>query len=133
MADFGGLIRFTYNANPIKIRGKVDIEPTDSQYDVEHNQDGSFDRTVKPMGPSFEIDFVDSIDGVSAGSLPWNDIMANGPYNVTIIEQTTKIEHVFTSAQFVGRVKSNRDKTGLVTGIRGQASAGNYKQVTTSS
>ncbi len=130
MADFGGLIRFTYNATPIKIRAKVEIEPTSGDYKAEDNQDGSFDRFFQPMGPKFDIEFVDSVDGVNPISLPWDSIMAGGPYNVSLIEDTNKVLHTFTGAKFLGRPKIDRLK-GIVTGITGQCAVGGYQQTGT--
>ena len=130
MSDFGGIIRFTYNSTPIKIRARVEMEPTGAQYDAEDNQDGSFDRYSKPMGPKFEIDFVDSVDGTSATSLPWDAIMTGGPYNMAIIEDTTKVMHTFTNAKFIGRPKIDRLK-GVVTGISGQCPVGGYNLTST--
>lgn len=130
MADFGGLMRFTYNANPIKVRGRVETEPTGSQYDAEHNQDGSYDRMVKPMGPMADIEFVDSVDG-SATALDWDTIMAGSNYNMTLFEVSNNWTHTWTGASFVGRAKIDELK-GTVTGIRIQAPVGGYKKISTS-
>lgn len=129
MADFGGTIRFTYDGNALIIRAKLDIEPGDFAYAVEHNQNGSFDRYMQPMGPMLETDFVDSKDGVAATSLPWNSIMQGGPYNVSILEDTTGVIHTIANAKFTGRPKIDRLK-GLVTGINIQGATGAYKQLT---
>lgn len=131
MSDFGGIMRFTYNSTPIKVRAKVEIEPTGAEYKAEDNQDGSFDRTIQPMGPKFDIEFVDSVDGVSAISLPWDAIMAGGPYNLSLIEVTTNLLNTWTNAKFLGRVKIDRLK-GIVTGITAQCPVGGYLQTTTS-
>jgi len=129
MADFGGIIRFTYNGSPLRVRAKFEIEPTDFKYDVEHNQDGSFDRMAQPMGPAGEAEFTDSVDGVTAVSLPWNAIMAGGPYTLTGVEETNGIIHTWTGAKFVGRPKIDRLK-GVVTGITIQAPVGGYNETT---
>lgn len=129
MADFGGLIRFTYDGNSLTIRAKLDIEPGDFAYSLEHNQDGSFDRYVAPMGPTIETDFVDSVDGDSAISQPWNAIMQGGPYNIAVLEDSTQVTHTITNGKFVGRPKIDREK-GLVTGISIQGRVGSYKQLT---
>lgn len=128
MANFGGLIRFTYDGNPITIRAKVDIEPGDFSFTVEHNQNGSYDRYAQPMGPMAELEFVDSVDGVSLQSLDWNKIMQGGPYNIAILEDTNGITHQFTAASFVGRAKIDRLK-GIVTGVTIQCRTGGYKQL----
>lgn len=128
MADFGGTVRFTYDGNAIIVRAKVDLEPGDFSYSVEHNQNGSFDRYVQPMGPTIELDFVDSVDGVSATSLPWNKIMQGGPYNCAIVEDLTGIIHSITGGKFTGRAKIDRLK-GNVSGIAIQGAVGSYKQL----
>ena len=130
MADFGGLIRFTYNATPMKIRARVTIEPTGGDYKAEDNQDGSFDRYYQPMGPKFDLEFVDSADGVSAKSLPWDAIMAGGPYNISIVEDSNSVLHTFTGSKFIGRPKIDRLK-GLVSGVTGQCPVGGYQQTAT--
>lgn len=129
MADFGGTIRFTYNGNSLIMRAKLDMEPGDFAYSGEHNQNGSFDRYVQPMGPVIEAEFVDTIDGNSATSQPWNSIMSGGPYNVSVLEDSTGIIHTITGAKFIGRPKVDRLK-GLVTGISIQGAVGAYKQLT---
>lgn len=129
MADFGGNIRFSYDGNAIKIRAKIDLEPGDFSFTVEHNQDGSFDRMAQPMGPSLELEFVDSSDGVNPTSLNWNAIMAGGPYNIAVIEDKNGVTHTIAGGKFIGRPKIDRLK-GLVTGITVQGPVGSYKQLT---
>ena len=127
--DFGGTIRFTFDGQPLTIRAKVDIEPGDNSYSGEHNQDGSFDRYVQPMGPSAELEFVDGAGTGAATSPPWNAIMLGGPYNVAILEDNTGIIHQFANAKFIGRTKIDRLK-GSVTGMTIQAPVGGYTQLT---
>ncbi len=127
MADFGGIMRFTYGGSPLTIRAKVEIEPTGASFTAEDNQDGSFDRYVQPMGPKFDIEFVDSVDDVKATSLPWDAIMSGGPYNMSLVEETNGVVHTWTQAKFLGRPKIDRLK-GIVTGVTGQCAVGNYKQ-----
>lgn len=129
MADFGGQIRFTYDGAAIRIRAKVSIKPGNFVYAAEDNQDGSFDRYVQPKGPTFDMEFVDSADGVNPTSLPWSTIMAGGPYNVSIIEDTNGIIHTMSGAKFIGEVDIDRLK-GMVTGITVRGPVGAYKQVT---
>src|SRR5947209_2144246 len=116
MADFGGVIRFTYDGKPLRVRGDFKLEPGDFQYDAEHNDDGSFDRMVKPMGPTIKPTFVDSRDGVSPLSVDWNAVMAGGPYDVSVFEDTNGVIHQITAAKFVGRADIDRKK-GLVSGL----------------
>jgi hypothetical protein len=129
MTDFGGVIRFTYNGLPLRIRAKVEIEPASGIYTAEDNQDGSFDRYVQPQGPKFDCEFVDSTGNNSAVSQPWGAIMAGGPYVITIVEDSNGIIHSFTGVKYIGRVKVDRLK-GMVTGITGQAPVGGYIQTT---
>jgi hypothetical protein len=129
MADFGGIVRFTYNGTPLRIRARVTIEPTGGKYDAEHNQDGSFDRYYQPMGPAFDFEFVDSVDGVTAISQPWDAIMSGGPYNCSLIEDSNGVLHTFTGAKFIGRAKIDRLK-GLVSGVTGQCPVGGYQKTT---
>ena len=129
MADFGGTIRFTYDGNSLRIRAKVDLEPGDYSFAVEHNQDGSFDRYAQPMGPTFDLEFVDSRDGVNPISLDWNAIMAGGPYNIAILEDKNGITHTISAGKFSGRPTIDRLK-GLVTGVTIQGAVGSYKQLT---
>ena len=130
MADFGGQVRFTYDGNSIVIRAKVELEPGDNSYTVEHNQNGTFDRYVQPMGPVLDVEFVDSVDGITATSLPWNAIMAGGPYNIAIQEETNGIAHTIAAAKFMGRPRIDRLK-GSVTGVQIQGAVGSYKQLKT--
>jgi len=130
MVDFAGIMRFTYNGNNVKIRAKIEIEPVNARYTVENNQDGSFNRYVQPEGPTFDIEFTDTVDGVTATSLPWDLIMAGGPYNIALVEETTGILNTWANAQFLGRPHIDRLK-GNVTGITGQAPVGAYLQTTT--
>jgi hypothetical protein len=81
------------------------------------------------MGPAGEAEFTDSVDGVTAVSLPWNAIMAGGPYTLTGVEETNGIIHTWTGAKFVGRPKIDRLK-GVVTGITIQAPVGGYNETT---
>lgn len=129
MADFGGVMRFKVGDLALKIRAKVDIEPTNGSYTAEDNQDGSFDRYMQPQGPKFDVEFVDSSGADTATSQPWDTIMAGGPYNISLIEDTTGILHTFTAAKFLGRPRIDRLK-GVVSGITGQCAVGGYQQTT---
>lgn len=130
MADFGGQIRFTYDGNSIRIRAKVEVMPGDFLYTAEENQDGTFDRYVQPKGASFDLEFVDSADGITPVSLPWHTIMKGGPYNVSILEDTNGVIHTLSNAKFIGEVKIDRLK-GIVSGITVRGAVGSYKQLTT--
>lgn len=125
MVDFAGIIRFTYNGTPITVAAKVEYEPSDFTYTVEHNQNGSFCRYVQPNGPTFDIEFRNTIDNVTATSLPWNDIMQGGPYQIALINETTKRTKIWSNAQFIGRPKID-DLKGMVSGITGQCPVGNF-------
>lgn len=128
MADFGGLIQFSYDGKPLIIRAKWDMEPGDFSFTGEHNQDGSYARFVQPMGPMFDLEFEDSLDNSSATSLPWNQIMAGGPYNIVVKEASNGISHTIAAGSFMGRPKVDRLK-GIVTGVQIQGAVGSYKQL----
>jgi len=128
MAEYGGLFRFTYDGNALTIRGSLDAEPADFSYTVEHNQDGSFDRMIQPMGPTAEATFRDSADADSAISQPWNAIMKGGPYNISILGDTIGVTLQYTNAKFIGRPKVDWLK-GTVTGLSIQSPTGGYKQL----
>lgn len=127
MTDFGGLMRFTVNGSPLRIKAKVEVEPVNARYTVEHNQDGTFCRYVQPEGPTFDIEFVDSKDGVSPLSVDWDTLLKGGPYNCALVEEDNDVLHNFTQLQFMGRPKLDRLK-GIVTGITGQCPVGGYLQ-----
>ena len=131
MADFGGFMRFTYDSNNLRMRSKLDTEPTDSEFKEVNNQDGSVDRTQEPSAPKVECTFVDTDDSddtnATPTSLDWNSIMKGGRRNITVVEESTGIIHTWTRALFVGRPKVDRMK-GEVTGISIVCPRGNYKQ-----
>ena len=134
MADFGGFCRFTYDSNGLRMRGKFDLEPTDSEFKEMTNSDGSVDRTQEPQAPKADFTFVDTDDSDNTNatptSLPWNDIMKGGRRNITVVEESIGIIHTWTDALFVGRPKVDRQK-GEVTGISVVCPRGKYKQTTT--
>ena len=127
MTDFGGLMRFTINCLPLRIKAKVEVEPVNARYTIENNQDGSFCRYIQPEGPTFDVEFIDSADGVTATSVNWDGILAGGPYNIALVEETTGRLHTWANAQFLGRPHLDRLK-GVVTGITGQCPVGGYLQ-----
>ena len=133
MADFGGRIRFTFNGNPLVLRGKVDIEPCDTSYEAIVNQDGSVSRSAKPKGVKWSATFEDTDDATVSQATGQDraSIMKGGPYNITIPEDDTGVLHTFTGCLMVGDVKIDR-MNGEVTGIEGISPTGGYKRTTTS-
>lgn len=119
--DFGGVMRFTVNGSPLRLRAKFESEPTNVEYDGGANQDNSIYRTLKPKGFVFEPTFQDSFEG-QATTLDWASIMAGGPYNVSLIEESTGRLFTWTGAQFEGAPRVDH-MTGEVTGIKGRAAA----------
>src|SRR6185437_15757424 len=98
MADFGGVMRFSYNGVPLVLRGKVTTEPASVKADPITNQDNSVSRSLAPKGFGDEVTFEDSnpssAPGVSAATpQDWNAILLGGPYNFSLIEDTTGIVH----------------------------------------
>lgn len=116
MADFGGIMRLTFGGSPLVMRGKFSTEPSSVKADPITNQDGSASRTLEPKGYGADVTFEDSSDG-TATELNWNQIMLGGPYNITVVEETTGITHNWTQANFVGDPKSDREN-GEVTGLK---------------
>ena len=133
MADFGGFMRFTYDSNNLRMRGKFDTEPTDSEFKELTNFDGSVDRTQEPMAPKAEVTFVDTDDSDNTNATPtsldWNSIMKDGRRNITVVEESTGVIHTWTGALFVGRPKVDRLK-GEVSGISIVCPRGKYNQTT---
>jgi hypothetical protein len=128
MADFGGHIRFTYDGNPLVIRGKFEIEPIDEEFDIVANYDGSIATTAKPKGFRFAATFQDSPAG-SATQLDWNAIIKGAPYNITIPEDETGVLHTFTACKLFGRNIRTDRMNGEVTGIEGASAQ--YKRTST--
>jgi hypothetical protein len=114
--DRGGLMRFTYNGNPLVIRAKFDSEPSKYEFDGGANQDGSLFRTLKITGYITDPTFQDTPNTVAAAQ-DWEAIMKNGPYNISLIEQDTGRLYTWTGANFEGRASVNH-LTGEVTGIK---------------
>lgn len=114
MADFGGEMRFTFNASPLVLRAAISYNPTRFEFEGMANQDNSVSRTVKPTAYNFEVTFEDGAD------VDWDAVMLGGPYNVTVVEDTTGTLHMWTGSQFTGRPSVNRE-SGEVSGIAGIA------------
>lgn len=114
MADFGGEMRFTFNASPIVLRAAISYNPAKYEIEGMTNQDGSVSRTLKPSAYTFEVTFEDGRD------IDWDAVMLGGPYNVTVVEDTTGTIHMWSGASFTGRPSVNRE-SGEVSGIAGIA------------
>jgi hypothetical protein len=127
MADFGGIMRFTFGGLPLVLRGKVTTEPASIKAEAITNQDGSTSRSLTPKGFGAEVTFEDSSAGV-ATALNWDQILKGGPYNVSLIEDQTGVVHAWTGATFVGDVKADR-MNGDVTGLQIHAPAYSAKAV----
>ena len=112
MADFGGEMRFTYNATPLVLRAAISYNPSRFEIEGMANQDNSVSRTLKPTAYNFEVTFEDGRD------VDWDAVMLGGPYNVTVVEDTTGTIHMWSGASFTGRPSVNRE-SGEVTGIAG--------------
>jgi len=114
MADFGGEMRFTYNAQPIVLRAAISYNPARFEIEGMANQDNSVSRTLKPTAYNFEVTFEDGAD------YDWDAIMLGGPYNISVIEDTIGTLHMWSGASFTGRPSVNREN-GEVSGIAGIA------------
>ena len=135
MADFGGFMRFKAGSTLLRMRGRFETEPTDSEFKEMTNQDGSVDREQTPMAHKADITFVDTADSDDTNATPtsvdWNTLMKQGRTNLTVQEDSTGIIHTWTGGMFVGRPKVDRMK-GEVSGISIVCNRGNYKQTTAS-
>jgi len=124
--DFGGEMRFTFNSNPLILRAKFDSEPSSVEIDGGANQDNSTYRTLKPTGYVFEPTFQDNAPNV-ATSLDWEAILRGGPYNISLIEDSTGRLYTWTNAYFEGKPRVDH-MTGEVSGIKGRAAS--FKKTT---
>ena len=115
MADFGGVVRFTYGGTPLVMRGKLTTDPASVKANPITNQDNSTSRSLEPKGFGAEVTFEDSTEG-AATPQDWDAILLGGPYNITAVEDTTNIIHTWTAANFVGDVKVDR-MNGEVSGL----------------
>lgn len=118
--DFGGVmyLRDSNGAN-LSIRGNFSVMPGNLSSEVVVNQDASVDRTFTPEAPSAEVTIADkNVDVQALIGLPRR--------NITITEQTTEVQHLFTSAFFTGRPTTNR-LNGEVSGLTIAAEA--YRRI----
>lgn len=115
MADFGGTASFTFNGQPLVMRGHITTEPSNVKAGGLINQDGSTSRTLTPKGFVAVCKFEDSTAGLATPQ-PWDSILKGGPYNITVVEQQTGVLHMWSSAKFTGDIKVDREK-GEVDGL----------------
>lgn len=120
MATFGGEMRFTYNGQPLTLRGAIKTMPNRFSAEKVTNQDGSVSRTLRPEAYDCEMVFEDG------ANLNWDTIMLSGPFNISIIEDQTNVIHQFTGANFFGRASVDR-ATGEVSGLTVSSAA--YRKV----
>jgi hypothetical protein len=130
MADFGGVVRFTFGGSPLVMRGKLTTEPASVKATSITNQDGSASRSLEPKGYVAEVTFEDSTDGLATPQ-PWDKIIKGGPYNITAIEEQTNVVHTWTQANFIGDAKVDR-MNGEVTGLSIHCGEGGYNTNTQS-
>lgn len=100
--DFGGKMRFRDSAGRnVSLRGTFTIMP--GKYSIEGvtDQDGSADRVATPVSPRAEIVFADK-------NIDLAEIMGDERRDVTISEEFTGVQHLFTDAFYTGEVSSNR-------------------------
>lgn len=88
----------------------VSLDPTNIEVEAVANQDGSMARIVHPRLYGADIALRNSC------GLVWNDLMARCKVNVSIVEEDTKRQHLFTGATIVGKPKINLSN-GEVTGM----------------
>ena len=115
MTDFGGLMRFQVNGSPLTVRGKVSVNPSNLAATAIANNDGSTSRSLEPKGYRAKVTFEDSQAGSATGQ-DWAVILLGGPYNLSLIEDTTGLTHTWTGARFTGDPEVDR-MNGEVTGL----------------
>lgn len=88
----------------------VSIDPTNMEVEAMPNQDGSMARLVhvRLYGAEFTLR--------NSCGIVWDAAMAKCKVNVSIVEETTQRQHLFTGATIVGRPKLNLSN-GEVSGL----------------
>lgn len=127
--DFGGIMRFTDAGTLYKLRGKIEVNPSNVKADPVVNQDASTSRKMEVVGYRGKVSFEDSLSGSATGA-PWDSILKGGKRNMTLFEDSTGVQHQWTGAQFTGDVSIDR-MTGEVTGL--EILADTYKLTTKAS
>jgi hypothetical protein len=108
--DFGGTMTFRDSSGRnVSLRGTFTVYPGRFSIEGVTNQDGSADRVATPVSPRAEIVFADkNIDLAS--------LMGDQRRDMTISEEFTGVQHLYTEAFYTGEVASNR-VNGEVTGV----------------
>lgn len=109
--SFGGTIYIEADGTRLTpAEGDITLMPTTQETEPLTNQDGSTSYKVTPRSPRAEMSFRDSC------GFDWDALMRKCKLNVTIVEHTNNIQHLFTGTRFVGRPSINRS-SGEVTGL----------------
>lgn len=122
MPDFGGIMRFTVGGSPIELRAQFTHDLSPFEIDGGANQSGSIYRTLKPTGYVIDVTFEDS-DGVDVEA-----VILGGPYNCTLVEESTRHMFTWTGASFQGKPRVDR-MTGEITGVTARVPAGGFRRV----
>lgn len=108
--DFGGTMKMRDSSGEnISLRGNFILMPSGMASEAITDQTGAADRVNTPTSPRAEITFVDK--DVDLASL-----MGADRRDVTIVEEHTKVVHLFTNAFYTGEVSTNR-LNGEVSGV----------------
>jgi hypothetical protein len=118
MADFGGIITFSYSGTPLTMRGHVTVGPSNVKATGIPNNDATTSRSFSLTGYTAKMEFEDSTQGANSPATPqpWDAILKGGPYSMTAVEATTGVTHTWTNAKFVGEPEVDRE-TGQVKGL----------------
>lgn len=122
MTDFGGIMRFTVGGSPIELRAQFTHDLSPFEIDGGANQSGSTYRTIKPTGYVIEMTFEDADD------VDMEAVVLGGPYNCTLVEESTRHMFTWTGASFEGKPKVDR-MTGEITGLTARVPSRGYKRV----
>lgn len=109
-SDFGGIMYFRASTGEnVALRGSFTCYPARQSVEGIVNQDGTPDRVITPTAPRAEITFADK-------DIDLATLMEGERRNVTIIEDTTGVSHLFNDAFYTGEPATNRIN-GEVTGV----------------
>lgn len=118
--DYGGRITLRLSTGEtFALRGTMTLMPARHSAEAVTAYNGDVDRTLTPQPSRAEIVFADK-------GIDYDAIMRAPRFNATFVEETTAVQHYFTSAFVTGDPSINR-LNGEVSGFT--FSAEQYKRV----
>ncbi|MDQ0472816.1 phage tail tube protein [Labrys wisconsinensis] len=106
---FGGEMRIRLSTGELIVtRGTVNVDPSNIKTEAAANDDGSVYRTIESKPYGAEVNFEDR--GLDLRALMLADV------DVTLTEENTGVQHLWTDGGFHGDPKINR-RNGEVTGL----------------